>query len=450
MKAIKLKSLRCFAALAASVLLFTAGLVSCSDSDEPDVSNPPVITPSETEEQKSLYGTYWGSLTVAGQSYDMALVANGTTAALYSTMMTQSYPVVKYVKNADGTYTLHCYNSGEDTTADSTHVKVTFTLGENGSVTCVPLIVPMAAMAQFSTCTKGNAYNGEYDQGQGGQQGQQTVTDYSPYYGTFEGAVMKQTVTLTVSEASVDQGGNYGAYTKVLWLTDSNNKAVIAAQNDSTNTKNGDLTVENYTTASSCYIVFESEGKAAYFVPAMAKMMPDGAEFYRVETLSVDATLSCFVNAMGGVEFGTPIYRNTTITTKAGGTAKATLNLGTGTGNIYTGDFVEFVEPRNSTPGYYDADGNVQNAEYTLSKDDTATPPSADEDAENGVHYVTSMTFPVSKDVSEYNLWVYINSNVMGVQFCDGNGTAGSGEPGKATPYVGKLTINWESLAKTN
>ena len=82
MKAIKLKSLRCFAALAASVLLLTTGLVSCSDSeDESDVTpeNPPVITPSETEEQKSLYGTYWGALTVAGQSYDMALVANGTT-----------------------------------------------------------------------------------------------------------------------------------------------------------------------------------------------------------------------------------------------------------------------------------------------------------------------------------------------------------------------------------
>nr|WP_318659499.1 leucine-rich repeat domain-containing protein [uncultured Treponema sp.] len=160
--------------------MYRGGLTACSDSDSSDdksgpsqiVENPPVITPSETEEQKSLYGTYWGSLTVAGKSYDMALVANGTTAALYSTMMTQSYPVVKYVKNADGTYTLHCYNSGEDTTADSTHVKVTFTLGENGSVTCVPLIVPMAAMAQFSTCTKGNAYNGEYDQGQGGQPGQ--------------------------------------------------------------------------------------------------------------------------------------------------------------------------------------------------------------------------------------------------------------------------------------
>ncbi len=79
----------------------------------------------------------------------MDFVVNGTTAALYSTMMTQSYPVVKYVKNADGSYTLHCYNSGENTAVDSTHVKVTFMLGENGAVTCVPLIVPMMSAGEL-------------------------------------------------------------------------------------------------------------------------------------------------------------------------------------------------------------------------------------------------------------------------------------------------------------
>ncbi len=268
---------------------------------------------------------------------------------------------------------------------------------------------------------------------------------YSSYYGIFEGSVMKQEVTLTISKSSVDQGGNYGAYTKVLWLTDSDGNAVVAAQSDSTNTKNGDLTEDNYTTAASCYIVFGTDGLATYYVPAMATWMPDGAAFYRVETLSVDATLSCYVNAMGGVEFGTPIYQSTTITKKADGTVKATLNLGTGTGNIYGVNFVEFVDPRNSTPGYYDADGNVQDAEYTVSED-TATPPSTDEDYETGVNYVTSMTFPVSEETSEYNLWIYINSNVMGVQFCDGNGTSSSNHPNEATPYVGKLTIDWDSL----
>ena len=225
---------------------------------------------------------------------------------------------------------------------------------------------------------------------------------YSSYYGSYEGTVMNQSVTLTVSEASVDQGGNYGAYTKVLWLTDSDGKAVVAAQSDSTNTKKGDLTEENYTTASSCYIVFGTDGSATYYVPAMATMMPNGAAFYLVKTYTVDASLSCYVSAMGGVEFGTPIYKSTTITKKADGTVKATLNIGTGTGTIYSVNFVEFVDPRNSTPGYYDADGNVQDAEYTVSED-TATPPSTDEDAETGVNYVTSMTFPVSEETSEYN-----------------------------------------------
>ncbi len=158
------KVFKAFTGALALCLLFS--MASCANPSSGGSGNGGTV---ETEEQKSLYGTYWGSLTVAGQSYDMALVANGTTASLYSTMMTQSYPLVKYVKNADGTYTLHCYNSGENTAVDSTHVKVTFTLGENGAVTCVPLIVPMAAMAQFSTCTKGNAYNGEYGWGDGQQ-----------------------------------------------------------------------------------------------------------------------------------------------------------------------------------------------------------------------------------------------------------------------------------------
>lgn len=277
-----------------------------------------------------------------------------------------------------------------------------------------------------------------------------TTVDYSSYYGTFEGTVMNQSVTLTVSESSVDQGGNYGAYTKVLWLTDSDGKAVVAAQSDSTNTKNGDLTKENYTTASSCYIVFGSAGSSTYYVPAMAKMLPNGATFYRVETLSVDATLSCYVNAMGGQEFGKPVHKGTKILKKADGTYKVLLSLGKGTGNILGIDFDAFIDPRNSTPGYYDVDGNVQNAKYTISDTDTAKANTGlDESGERvleDVNYVTSMTFPVSKEKSEYNLWLYVNSNVMGVQFCNGSGTGTSGQPNTATPYVGKLTIDWSSL----
>ncbi len=306
------------------------------------------------------------------------------------------------------------------------------------------------AIENSSTSTQGENSSSSSQEDVDETEQPQSQVDYSSYYGTFEGTVMNQSVTLTVSESSVDQGGNYGAYTKVLWLTDSDGKAVVAAQSDSTNTNKGDLTAENYTTASSCYIVFGTDGSATYYVPAMATMMPNGAAFYRVETLSVDATLSCYVSAMGGQEFGTPVHKGTKILKKADGTYKVLLSLGKGTGNIFGVEFDAFIDPSNSTPGYYDADGNVQDAVYTVSEDDTAQANTGlDEDGNRvlvDVNYVTSMTFPVSKETSEYNLWIYINSNVMGVQFCDGSGTAGSGNPDVATPYIGKLTIDWDSL----
>ena len=101
---------------------------------------------------------------------------------------------------------------------------------------------------------------------------------YEKYYGTYTGTMSvtyggnttETPVSITVSETSVDQGGNYGAYTKVLWLTNSDGNAVVAAQSDSTNTKNGDLTADNYTTASSCYITFGDT--VTYVVPVMASM----------------------------------------------------------------------------------------------------------------------------------------------------------------------------------
>ena len=125
------------------------------------------------------------------------------------------------------------------------------------------------------------------------------------------------------------------------------------------------------------------------------------------------------------------------------------MSLGKGTGNIFGVEFDAFIDPRNSTPGYYDADGKVQDAVYTVSEDTAQANTGLDEDGNRvleDVNYVTSMTFPVSEETSEYNLWIYINSNVMGVQFCDGSGTGSSGQPNTATPYVGKLTIDWSSL----
>lgn len=110
-----------------------------------------------------------------------------------------------------------------------------------------------------------------------------------------------------------------------------------------------------------------------------------------------------------------------------------------------------FIDPRNSQPGYYDMNGVKQNViNYTISpENDTATPPGTYSAHTTGVRYVTSMTFPVSKAASVYYLWIYINSDVYGVQFCDGkNPAAGHSffEPGFATEYKAEFSIDWASF----
>lgn len=173
----------------------------------------------------------------------------------------------------------------------------------------------------------------------------------------------------------------------------------------------------------------------------------------------VSTELSCMVTAMGGIEFGKgqsnkgdkykPLLESAYVTIDANGKAKLIAKFRKSTVNVLGIDANTFIDPRNSTPGYYDTDGTKKDAEFTLSAaGDTAIPPVADPDRKKGVRYVTSMTFPVSKEKSEYLLWIYINSSVMGVQFCDGANTdgAGSGEPNKSTKYVGKITIDWDTI----
>ena len=173
----------------------------------------------------------------------------------------------------------------------------------------------------------------------------------------------------------------------------------------------------------------------------------------------VSTELSGMVTAMGGIEFGKgqpklgekykPLLESAYITVDANGTTKLVAKFRKSMVNIFGIDANTFIDPRNSTPGYYDTDGTKKDAEFTLSAaGDTAIPPVADPDRKKGVRYVTSMTFPITKDKSEYLLWIYINSSVMGVQFCDGANLdgAGSGEPNKSTKYVGKITVDWDTL----
>jgi hypothetical protein len=173
-------------------------------------------------------------------------------------------------------------------------------------------------------------------------------------------------------------------------------------------------------------------------VSAFATAPTDEGEY------KVDATLSCYVSAMGGVEFsdGYGLLKDASVTVADDGTAKATLNLGTSTGlSIYTVACTAFIGT-DETPGYY-KNGEVtkENVTYTVSEDTAAN--------KNGqVNYITSITFPVDKETSEYTMWLYLDSNIMGCQLGDGSGTGSSNTPGVATAHTAKLTIDWDSAEK--
>lgn len=156
---------------------------------------------------------------------------------------------------------------------------------------------------------------------------------------------------------------------------------------------------------------------------------------------TVDASLSCYVDAMGGVEFskGYGLLTGTTVTVTEDGSATATLNLGTTSGlSVYGVSCTAFIGT-DEAPGYY-KDGAVtkKNVTYTTSKDTVAN-------AKGQVHYITSITLPVDTATSEYDLWLYLDSNVMGCQLGNGTGTGASNNPGVATKHTAKLKIDWDS-----
>ena len=159
---------------------------------------------------------------------------------------------------------------------------------------------------------------------------------------------------------------------------------------------------------------------------------------------NVNAKLSCYVNAMGGIEFsdGHGLLTGTTVTVAEDGSATATLNLGTTSDlTIYSVACTAFIGV-DEAPGYY-KDGAVtkENVTYTVSDDTVAN-------ANGQVNYLTSITMPVDTSVSEYTMWLYLDSNVMGCQLGDGNGKGSSNTPGVATPHTAKLTIDWDSAEK--
>ena len=166
----------------------------------------------------------------------------------------------------------------------------------------------------------------------------------------------------------------------------------------------------------------------------------------------VDATLSVYAPLMNldlakgqpdkGEKFK-PIVEGCQVTVDGDGKRMITVKFRKSYVNVKGLVSNTFIDPRNSKPGYYDMDGIKQDAPYTVSTDDTADDPEGEK-----VHYVTSMTFPVSKDKTEYFLWLYLNSSVMGAQSGDGKGTAGPNEPNEHSKYAGKFTVDWSTLTE--
>jgi hypothetical protein len=162
-------------------------------------------------------------------------------------------------------------------------------------------------------------------------------------------------------------------------------------------------------------------------------------------TYNISASLSCYVNAMGGVEFGESLLKSAQLIVDNAGNKEIKLNLTKSSVTIYSVTCDTFVDASpsgtaqesgsnvtNGTIGYYDKNGKLKTkgVTYTLSND------TALNSQNEAVKYVNSITFPVDSVADTYKLTLFINSNVMGMQF----------DP--AT-----LTVDWSSIKsseKTN
>ena len=176
----------------------------------------------------------------------------------------------------------------------------------------------------------------------------------------------------------------------------------------------------------------------------------------------VDATLGAYIDAMGGVEFGEGLYKSATVTVLSEAEQRylLTMQVDKSQVTIYGVTCDTFIDPAatsttydgSASPvplgsiGYYDADGNpvTEGVTYTLSAEgDLVNAP----DPEGGsnyvqVRYVKEISMVLEnvgaiEDLNELELTFYINSQVMGGQFCT-DGPSAAMQP--ATLTINGLT----------
>lgn len=131
-----------------------------------------------------------------------------------------------------------------------------------------------------------------------------------------------------------------------------------------------------------CFLAWCS--MAAVIGTSAAAFAPDG---YEAGTYTLEASLSCYVNAMGGIEFGAPLLTNTQLLVDEEGNSQITLYFTKSSVTIYSVTCDTFIDPapeyvtedrgvESGTIGYYDEAGVLQteNVSYTTSEDTALNP----------------------------------------------------------------------------
>ncbi|ERF59505.1 putative lipoprotein [Treponema socranskii subsp. socranskii VPI DR56BR1116 = ATCC 35536] len=145
------KTLFVLAALAVVLIGFSA----CSNGSSDD--NGGGGAPSD--QHSDLYGSYWGTLTMVGKDFPLCLVIEADKVALHSDVMGMAYPLVTYKDEGNGTWTISCYDKGEDTTKPTTHTTVSVDTKASPFI-AKATIIPMSCTT--APLKKGKAYNNEY------------------------------------------------------------------------------------------------------------------------------------------------------------------------------------------------------------------------------------------------------------------------------------------------
>lgn len=169
-------------------------------------------------------------------------------------------------------------------------------------------------------------------------------------------------------------------------------------------------------------------------------------------TYIADAQLSCFVNAIGGINFeGGGFFDNkVTLIIDEDDNKSMKINFATGNLTIMGTIVVTFINPnpandtnnRGVTPGtigIYGQDGETIITQWVFYAASSQTAQSA---TEGTVNYIDYITFPLSYDSDTYNLTLFLDSQVMGLQFTDPNTQA------TASTYSAIVIIDWDSLLK--